>query len=227
MRRSVWPGLSENIEGQAAMSSQESYRDALRRVIDEVVAPGAAAVDASGEFPRAQVGRARRGRAAGADGAGRVRRRRRRAARGGGRGPRARVGLRVHRDDRDHALRGGRRAGRGRRQGHADRDRGRAAPDHAGVLRDRVASPLLGADVHRGALAGRGDRAARRAQELGHLGRASRQLRLVEPTAAGADGDGRGGRADDAVAGAGRRRRACRWPGRSTGSGCAATRRRR
>jgi isovaleryl-CoA dehydrogenase len=37
------------------MPSQDSYRDALLRVIDEVVAPRAAAVDASGEFPRAQV----------------------------------------------------------------------------------------------------------------------------------------------------------------------------
>jgi len=37
------------------MSSQEWFRDALRRVIDEVVAPGAAAVDASGTFPRAAV----------------------------------------------------------------------------------------------------------------------------------------------------------------------------
>jgi alkylation response protein AidB-like acyl-CoA dehydrogenase len=37
------------------MPSRESYRDALARVIDEVVAPGAGAVDASGEFPRQQV----------------------------------------------------------------------------------------------------------------------------------------------------------------------------
>ena len=37
------------------MPSQESYRDALLRVIDEVVAPGATEVDASGEFPREQV----------------------------------------------------------------------------------------------------------------------------------------------------------------------------
>ena len=37
------------------MSSQESYLDALNRVIDEVVAPGAAAVDADGAFPRAQL----------------------------------------------------------------------------------------------------------------------------------------------------------------------------
>jgi alkylation response protein AidB-like acyl-CoA dehydrogenase len=37
------------------MPSQESYRDALLRVIDQVVAPGAASVDASGEFPRAQL----------------------------------------------------------------------------------------------------------------------------------------------------------------------------
>jgi isovaleryl-CoA dehydrogenase len=37
------------------MPSQESYRDALLRVIDEVVAPGAAEVDASGKFPQAQV----------------------------------------------------------------------------------------------------------------------------------------------------------------------------
>lgn len=38
------------------MPSQESYRDALLRVIQEVVEPGAAAVDASGQFPREQVG---------------------------------------------------------------------------------------------------------------------------------------------------------------------------
>jgi isovaleryl-CoA dehydrogenase len=37
------------------MPSQGSYRDALLRVIDDVVAPGAASVDASGEFPRAQL----------------------------------------------------------------------------------------------------------------------------------------------------------------------------
>jgi isovaleryl-CoA dehydrogenase len=55
MRRSVWPDLKQDFEGQAAMSSQEWFRDALRRVIDEVVAPGAAAADASGTFPRAAV----------------------------------------------------------------------------------------------------------------------------------------------------------------------------
>jgi isovaleryl-CoA dehydrogenase len=37
------------------MPSQESYRNALLRVIDEVVAPGATEVDASGEFPGEQV----------------------------------------------------------------------------------------------------------------------------------------------------------------------------
>jgi alkylation response protein AidB-like acyl-CoA dehydrogenase len=37
------------------MPSQESYRDALLRVIDEVVAPGATEVDACGEFPGGQV----------------------------------------------------------------------------------------------------------------------------------------------------------------------------
>lgn len=37
------------------MPSQESYRDALERVVVEVVAPGAAAVDATGSFPRDQV----------------------------------------------------------------------------------------------------------------------------------------------------------------------------
>ena len=37
------------------MPSQGSYRDALLRVISEVVEPGAAAVDASGKFPQAQV----------------------------------------------------------------------------------------------------------------------------------------------------------------------------
>jgi isovaleryl-CoA dehydrogenase len=37
------------------MPSQESYRDVLLQVIDEVVAPGAAEVDASGKFPVAQV----------------------------------------------------------------------------------------------------------------------------------------------------------------------------
>ena len=48
-------GSEQDFEGQAAMSSQQGFRDALRRVIDEVVAPGAAAVDASGSFPRAAV----------------------------------------------------------------------------------------------------------------------------------------------------------------------------
>ncbi len=37
------------------MSSQESYRDVLLRVIDEVVAPGAVTVDGRGEFPAAQL----------------------------------------------------------------------------------------------------------------------------------------------------------------------------
>jgi isovaleryl-CoA dehydrogenase len=37
------------------MSSQESYLDALKQVIDEVVAPGAASVDADGAFPQAQL----------------------------------------------------------------------------------------------------------------------------------------------------------------------------
>jgi alkylation response protein AidB-like acyl-CoA dehydrogenase len=37
------------------MPSQESYRDALLRVIESVVAPGAATVDASGSFPRDQI----------------------------------------------------------------------------------------------------------------------------------------------------------------------------
>jgi isovaleryl-CoA dehydrogenase len=38
------------------MPSQESYRDALLRVIDEVIAPGAASVDVAGSFPADQVG---------------------------------------------------------------------------------------------------------------------------------------------------------------------------
>jgi isovaleryl-CoA dehydrogenase len=37
------------------MSSQESYLDVLKQVIDDVVAPGAAPVDAGGAFPRAQL----------------------------------------------------------------------------------------------------------------------------------------------------------------------------
>ncbi|HEX3713823.1 MAG TPA: acyl-CoA dehydrogenase family protein [Trebonia sp.] len=37
------------------MPSQESYNDALLRVVSDVVAPGAAAVDASGQFPAGQV----------------------------------------------------------------------------------------------------------------------------------------------------------------------------
>ncbi len=37
------------------MPSPEPYRDALARVIDEVVAPGAGEVDATGEFPRRQL----------------------------------------------------------------------------------------------------------------------------------------------------------------------------
>src|SRR6202522_557377 len=58
-RRSVgrsFPDVSSgNSERQAAMSSQESYLDALKRVIEEVVAPGAASADADGAFPRAQL----------------------------------------------------------------------------------------------------------------------------------------------------------------------------
>ncbi len=37
------------------MPSHEPYRDALARVIEEVVAPGAGEVDATGEFPRRQL----------------------------------------------------------------------------------------------------------------------------------------------------------------------------
>jgi isovaleryl-CoA dehydrogenase len=37
------------------MSSQESYLDALKQVVDEVVAPGAVSVDADGAFPREQL----------------------------------------------------------------------------------------------------------------------------------------------------------------------------
>jgi alkylation response protein AidB-like acyl-CoA dehydrogenase len=37
------------------MSSQESYLDVLKQIIDEVVAPAAATVDADGAFPRAQL----------------------------------------------------------------------------------------------------------------------------------------------------------------------------
>jgi isovaleryl-CoA dehydrogenase len=37
------------------MPSQESYHDALLRVIEEVIAPGAASVDVSGSFPAEQV----------------------------------------------------------------------------------------------------------------------------------------------------------------------------
>jgi isovaleryl-CoA dehydrogenase len=55
MRWPVGLAFTENHERQAAMPSQESYRDVLLRVIDDVVAPGAGAVDATGEFPAAQV----------------------------------------------------------------------------------------------------------------------------------------------------------------------------
>jgi alkylation response protein AidB-like acyl-CoA dehydrogenase len=37
------------------MPSRESYNDALLRVVEEVVAPGAAAVDSAGAFPQAQI----------------------------------------------------------------------------------------------------------------------------------------------------------------------------
>ena len=137
------------------MSSQESYLDALKRVIDEVVAPGAAAVDADGAFPRAQLD------ALGAAGllALTV------PAEFGGGGAGLREAAVVVRElgavcgstamvVTMHYC-GGRRAGRGRRQGHPGGDRGRDAPVHAGVLRGRVAVPLLGADGHRGAGAGR------------------------------------------------------------------------
>lgn len=38
------------------MPSQQSYRDALARVVAEVIAPGAAGVDVTGSFPRRQIG---------------------------------------------------------------------------------------------------------------------------------------------------------------------------
>jgi len=43
MRWPVGLAFTENYERQAAMPSQESYRDVVLRVIDEVVAPGAGA----------------------------------------------------------------------------------------------------------------------------------------------------------------------------------------
>ena len=54
-------GLREGLEAAlivgiiAAFLGQQGRRDALRQVIDDVVAAGAAAVDASGSFPRAAV----------------------------------------------------------------------------------------------------------------------------------------------------------------------------
>lgn len=161
--------------------------------------------------------RARPGGAACADCTRRVRRRRRRPPRSRLHDPRTRRGVRLHGDGGDDALRRDRGAHRRRRQGDARRDRGGAAPVHAGVLRDRFPQPLLGAAGNRGGGARR-QRAAGRQQELGHVGRARRQLRMVQPAA-------RRRRPDDALAGSGRGRRACRCPGPSTGSASGATRR--
>jgi hypothetical protein len=81
-----------------------------------------------------------------------------------------------------HALRRHRRAGGARPAGGARGDRRGAAPDHPRVLRGRVAQPFLGTGLLRHQRRRRPSAPERR-QELDHVGRPGRLLRMVEPAA--------------------------------------------
>ena len=156
------------------------YDDALGRVIDEIVAPGAAEVDATGRFPAEAITALGEAGILGLTVA--------TDAGGGGQGMRqgaevvgrlaevcgstamvvlmhyaATVVIEHHGpDDIREAIAAGRHL------------------THAGLLRGGVAQPLLGAAGHRRRPAG-GVGPPRRPQELGHVGGEARQLRVVEP----------------------------------------------
>ena len=100
-------------------SAEEPYLDTLARVIADVVEPGAAEIDATGSFPRKQIDALASAGHPRPDRPRRPGRRRGRPAGGRVGGPRARRRLRVHRDDRDDALRRDRRPGGGGRRGGA------------------------------------------------------------------------------------------------------------
>ena len=176
--------------------------DALACVIDDVVAPHATDVDQHATFPGAALDALG---AAGHPRADVLDRRRRRWARPRRRSRRdhpARRGVRLDGDGRDDALRGHRRdrSPRAPRACAAEI----AAGEHLATLAFSevgLPQPLLGAAGH-GPLPKAMPCPPRRPEELGHLGRSGRQLRLVEPARQ------RGGGSDDALARAGRRARA-------------------
>ena len=208
------PSNEETVVTSVAPTHQDLSHvyENLTAVIADVIAPAAAEVDRSGAFPRAGIDAL--GRRASSGAAPPSRRRGRGLADAaeiveqlaGACGSTAMVALM-------HYSRGG--GARGARP--ARRARSVAAGRHLSTL----AFSEAGSRSHFWAPLGtrrarRRRRAARRAEELGHLRRAGRQLRLVQPAA-------RRGRADDAVAGARRRGRAERSRAPSTGWACAAT----
>ena len=157
-----------------------SFLDVLEEIITTVVEPAAADVDANGTFPRAavsalgeegllglisstDVGGMGLGLAEGGAGRAPAGRRRAEARRWS---PacttRAVAVIEAHGPER-----------------RAPGDRRRRAPVDAGLLRDRLAQPVLGAARHRCSTGT--TRRARRQQELGDVGRRGRLLRVDEP----------------------------------------------
>ena len=172
-------------------ASGSRYVAAAASVAREVLAVHAADVDATGRFPQREH---RRARAQRADRAVRARAARRRRAgdarlRRGRRGAGAR--LRVERDDLHHARErvAGDRGVDDARQPRRDpaRHRRRQAPDHAGVLRGRIAVAVLVADVGAGGAPGRSRLRRERAQVVGDVG-APRRLVRRQRAAAGRGG---------------------------------------
>jgi alkylation response protein AidB-like acyl-CoA dehydrogenase len=158
-----------------------SYLEELTPVIDDVVAPHAAEVDAAGSFPRASMDALGKAGFLGLITASEV----------GGRGESVRAAAEVV----EHLAQAcGSTAmvvcmhyagtavieAFGHREG-ARGDRRRWAFDHPGVLRNRLAQPFLGADVLSELRSGRAG-GTQRPQELG---RRSRLLRVVQPTPGG------------------------------------------
>ena len=156
----------------------------LTAVIADVIAPAAAEVDRTGAFPRrastpspVRASSARRAPPRSAAAGGGLRRRRR------DRGAHRR-GVRLDGDGRAHALLGGGGA-RGARPARRARSHRRRPPsEHAGVLRGRIAQPLLGAAGHRDARDGDGVRLDARKSWVTAAGQADSYVWSSRPLAA-------------------------------------------